>query len=204
MQAEVLVIDVVGHGAVGRRGDKVDVAGEVIPMKLENFNHYLTGLIQVLTVNLDFDRGGVSLLITSAEGDPIGNKMNFEVKVFLLESTLDDDVNGIAAVKSWGHLANESSRANIVARRKSMGAEENTVVLEPLEKTGIELQVAKGLDRPEANKHTKRFVILGVASRGILETSKILLHNGSVGGDVAREHQSAMGCRRFDGKENVG
>ena len=204
MQAEVLVVDVIGQGAILWRGNKVDITGKVILMNLKDFNHHLTSLVQVLTINLDFDRGGVLLLITSSKGDPIRNKMNFEVEVFLLESTLEDDVNVIATVKSWGHLANESSRANIVARRKAMGAKEDTVVLEPLEETGIELQVAKGLDRPEANKHMKRFVVLGVASRGILETSKILLHKGSVGGDVARKHQSAMGCRRLDGKENVG
>jgi hypothetical protein len=60
------------------------------------------------------------------------------------------------------------------------------------------------LSRPEANKHTKRFIVLWVASRGVLKTSKILLHNGFVGGDVAGEHKSAMGGRRIDGKENVG
>jgi hypothetical protein len=86
VNAKVLVVGVVVHGAVRGRGDKIDIMGEIGLLGFEEFDHHLSSLVQVLSVNMNLNRGSVTFLITGAEGGTIRDDVNFKVEVFCFKA----------------------------------------------------------------------------------------------------------------------
>ena len=144
MGMQVLVKEFIWHGSIGGGGDKKDVFGKVGTFAFEDFNHELAGLLQVLSINLDFNSCGVAFVVTFATRDPIRGEANFKVGVVCLDHCLNDFVHGIAAMEGGRHVAEETGRSNVVGVGKAMGAKEEVVGFEPVEDAVVALKVPDG------------------------------------------------------------
>jgi hypothetical protein len=85
VEPEVLVVDIVIHGAIGWGGDKVDIFGEGFLVGIEEFNKEFAGLVDMSPVHLDFHRCRMEFLFTFANGDAVRDKVGFKIRGFLLE-----------------------------------------------------------------------------------------------------------------------
>ena len=102
---QVLVKEFIGHGSIGGGGDEEDVFRQVGTFGFKDFNHEFSGLLQVLSVNLDFNGRGVAFIVAFATWDPVRGEANFKVGVMFLDHGLDDLVHGITAVEGGRHVA---------------------------------------------------------------------------------------------------
>jgi len=192
-----------GHCAIRRGWDKVNVIGERVLGSFKDFNHFLADFGKVATVNLDLDGGGLLLFVAFAIWDVVRNKVDFDCRVNVFPSSLDDFVHDVMAVDRGRHHADKASRCNIVGACKTVRTHEVAALFEPLVESSVAFQFSEGLWGADADKEANYLAGFVRAAGGILEASNIL-GDGIASWDVTLQGEGAVRGFLIDWKEEAG
>ena len=199
----MLVKGFVCHGTIGRGRDEVKLLGKLGGMGFEDLNHEFPGPVEMLLVHAHFNYHGVVLQVAFANGDSIGNKVDFEISGLGFDNRLEDVIDKIMAMEVGMHHANEAGGGDIKGCAEAMIAKEEAIRLKPGEESVIELEVVKGLVTAEADEDTQGLGVLMDFAGSILEISKEL-GNAIIGRKVSGHHEGwGHGCF-FDGEDSIG
>lgn len=195
VHAEVLVVEFIKHGAIGRTGNKVDVLGDGGGFVGEDFDHQFTDLVDMSMINLDLDSSGRGFFVVLSIWDIPRNKANFEVGSLGFHGVLNDLVDGIMALVCRGHLTEKTGSGNIVGGRKTVSAKEAVLVFEPGIEGGVLLELperGRGADTNEEMDDGGVAALPGHCQ--VLDTTNILV-DGVTRGDVTFHGKNTIsGC----------
>jgi hypothetical protein len=203
VHAEVLVVEFVGHCAIGQTGNEVDVMGDGGGFVGEDFDLQFTDLVDMNVINLDIDSTGRGFSIVLFVWDAPWNKVNFEVGSLGFNGVQNDLVDGITAMVHRGHLTENTGSGNMEGGRKAMSVKEAVLVIEPGKEGGVLLELPErgcGTDPDEEMDDGGVAALPG--HHRVLDTTYILV-DGVAHGDVTFHGKNTIGGCFFDREDNI-
>ena len=152
-------------------------------------------------MNLDCSRS--RLLISFAIGNRAIDEPYLRSEPFRLRFLLDNVVNRLSPMHRRRHLSEKSSRCNIIRSREAVGAEINTIGLEPRIEGRVAFQLPEWFRRVDADVETdgRRLTLVG-CSVGVRDRRHILVDTIACGNvSFLGERDSVGGV--IDGEEVV-
>jgi hypothetical protein len=143
-------------------------------MGFKDLNHEFPCPVEMLLVHAHFNYHGVVLQVAFANGDMIGNEVDFEIRGLGFDNRLENVIDKITAMEIGVHHADEACGGDIKGRAEAMIAKEEAIRLEPGEESMMELEIAEGLVTAEADEHMQGLGVLMGFAGSILKTSKVL------------------------------